>query len=95
MGQNRRYGSDVTDLGLNEFLVRARPLSLSADEIGEGVRDAAEPLPVQAWVRFPEHAIQVRGEAVAWNDRAVWVEFRMLSGATFRAWVWASAVRAR
>jgi hypothetical protein len=52
----------------------------------------SEPVAVEAWVRFPEHPIKVDGRAVAWTRRAVWVEFTMFSGATFRAWVWASAV---
>ncbi|MGO7983762.1 hypothetical protein ACC691_38625, partial [Rhizobium johnstonii] len=35
---------------------------------------------------------RVRGRAVAWTDKAVWVEFEMRGGARRRAWVWASAV---
>jgi hypothetical protein len=93
MGQNRRYGSDLTDATLNEVLTRPRPISLSPDELGrEPVTETDEPIPVEAWVRFPESAIRVQGRAVAWTARAVWVEFTMHSGATFRAWVWASAV---
>ncbi|GAA2230490.1 hypothetical protein N1031_07095 [Herbiconiux moechotypicola] len=94
MGSNRRYGSDVTDAALNEMLVRPRPISLSEGERGAAeVREASEPVPVKAWVRFPEMPVLVDGRAVAWTDRAVWVEFTMRDGSTMRAWVWASAVR--
>ena len=48
---------------------------------------------MEAWVRFPKHPIKVQGRAVARTRRAVWVEFTMRSGATHRAWVWASAVK--
>lgn len=96
MGQNRRYGSDLTDDALNEMLTRPKPISLSTSELGrEQVTEAAEPIPVEAWVRFPEQPVRVEGRAVAWTSRAVWVEFTMRSGATVRAWVWASAVDRR
>ena len=94
MGQNRRYGSDLTWVAVNESIVKPSPISLSKYELGEDPVTSAEsePVAVEAWVRFPEHPIKVDGRAVAWTRRAVWVEFTMLSGATFRAWVWASAV---
>lgn len=97
MGQNRRYGSDLTDAALNEALTRPRPISLSPSELGHDPVTAAEaePVDVEAWVRFPEQPIKVQGRAVAWTRRAVWVEFTMRSGATYRAWVWASAVERR
>jgi len=93
MGQNHRYGSDVTDKTVNEFLIRPAPISLSPREVGaERVDEVEQPVPVRAWVRFPETAIRVEGRAVAWTDRAVWVEFTLRDGSTRRAWVWASAV---
>lgn len=96
MGQNRRYGSDLTDEALNESLTRPRPISLSKHELGqEPPKEADEPIAVEAWVRFPEQAIRIEGRAVAWTSRAVWVEFTMRNGATYRAWVWASAVDRR
>lgn len=95
MGQNRRYGSDLTDTAIDEWLTRPRPISLSEPELGEEpVREADKPIAVAAWVRFPEQAIYVRGQAVAWTSRAVWVEFTY-AGATYRSWVWASAVGRR
>jgi hypothetical protein len=95
MGTNRRYGSDLTDSAINEAVTRPTPISLSPAEIGGHVTDAVDGLPVTAWVRFPETPIQVEGKAVAWTDRAVWVEFTMHNGRTLRAWVWASAVKRR
>ena len=93
LGQNKRYGSDLTDTAINEVVTRPMPISLSKSELGqEPVTTAEEPVDVQAWVRFPEQPIRVDGRAVAWTKRAVWVEFTMRNGATFRAWVWASAV---
>ena len=93
MGQNRRYGSDLTWDAVNEAATRPRPLSLSEEELGDQTITKAEtPIVVEAWVRFPEQAIRVRGTAVAWTARAVWVEFSMRDGSTKRAWVWASAV---
>ncbi|MCS5718587.1 hypothetical protein N1027_10625 [Herbiconiux sp. CPCC 205763] len=93
MGQNRRYGSDLTDAAVTEAVTRPMPISLSEAERGAGaVREAEEPPEVEAWVRFPETPVRVRGRAVAWTDRAFWVEFEMRSGATHRVWVWASAV---
>lgn len=93
MGSNRRYGSDLTDAAVNEVLIRPAPLSLSPEEVGAAnVPEALEPIEVEAWVHFPEAAVRVRGRAVAWNSRAVWVEFTLRDGSTHRAWVWASAV---
>ena len=94
MGQNKRYGSDLSWASVNESIIRPLPISLSKYELGEDAVTPAEgePVEVQAWVRFPEQPIKVQGHAVAWTRRAVWVEFTMLSGATYRAWVWASAV---
>ncbi len=96
MGQNRRYGSDLTDAAVDEAIIRPRPVSLSPAEVGAAkVPEAPEAIPVEAWVRFPESAIRVRGRAVAWTDRAVWIEFTLRDGSTHRAWVWASAVTRR
>ena len=95
MGENRRYGFQQTDPALNDLLTRPKPISLSSTELGTdpaGVPETSEVVKVIAWVRYPETAVQVRGRAVAWTDRAVWVEFTTHAGATHRAWVWASAV---
>jgi hypothetical protein len=93
MGQNSRYGSDVSDQAIQAMVTRPQPISLSRAEIGdEPVKEADAPIVISAWVRFPESPIRVRGKAVAWTSKAVQVEFTMKDGATRRAWVWASAV---
>ena len=93
MGTNRRYGSDVGQDAINEAALRPSPISLTPAEIGqEGVPDAERPVEVQAWVRFSEATIRVRGTAVAWTTRAVLVEFELRNVGRRRAWVWASAV---
>lgn len=91
---NKRYGSDLTEDAINLSVIRPAPISLSAAEIGtpSAPAEVDQPIQVEAWVRFPEAAIHVRGKAVAWSDRAVWVEFTLHDGSTHRAWVWASAV---
>ncbi len=94
MGENKRYGSKDVDPALNDMVTRAKPISLTTAEIGAAaVPEATEPLEVIAWVRYPEASVRVRARAVAWTDRAVWVEFTTHSGATHRAWVWAAAVK--
>jgi hypothetical protein len=72
-----------------EFVVR--PYSLTPAELG-GLPAvmAGEPTPVLAWVRYPATADHVRGLALAWTPRAVYVEWE--DRGTHRAWVWASAV---
>ena len=93
MSSNRRYGSDVQQDTINEFLLRPTPISLTPEEIGQtDVPDVDEPIDVEAWVRFSEASIRVRGRAVAWTDRAVLVEFELRNAGPRRAWVWASAV---
>lgn len=96
MGTNRRYGSDISDTVIVEAVTRPMPISLGKAELGEAlVREAGEPVPIDAWVRFPETAVLVHGVAKAWTDRAVFVEWTMRNGATLHAWVWASAVKRR
>ena len=95
MGENRRYGFQQVDPTINDLLTRPKPISLSPAELGTdpaAVPEIPEPIDVIAWVRYPETAVKVRARAVAWTDRAVWVEFTTHAGATHRAWVWASAV---
>lgn len=73
----------------NDFV--PRPFSLTPDELGNlAVTIASAPTPVQAWVRYPAVAERVRGVALAWTPRAVYVEWE--DRGTHRAWVWASAV---
>lgn len=92
MGQNRRYGSDLTDPALAESLVRAKPISLGERQVGAEVTEAKEPIEVVAWVTFREATVRLPARAVAWTDKAVRVEFTMKDGSNLSAWVWASAV---
>jgi hypothetical protein len=72
-----------------EFVVR--PYSLTPPELGGlPAAMAGEPTRVLAWVRDPATAHHVRGLALAWTPRAVYVEWE--DRGTHRAWVWASAV---
>ena len=67
-----------------------RPFSLTPGELGElPVTVAKAPTPVLA-LRYPAIATRVQGRAVAWTQRAVYVEWE--DRGTHRAWVWASAV---
>lgn len=95
MRTNRRYGSDLTDVAINEALVRPQPISLSKQEVGDEITHAPTDVHVNAWVRFPETPIRVDARAVAWTKRTVCVEFTMCDGSTRRAWVWVSAVERR
>lgn len=73
----------------DEFVVR--PYSLTPPELGGlPAAMAGEPTHVLAWVRYPAAADHVRGLALAWTPRAVYVEWE--DRGTHRAWVWASAV---
>jgi len=73
----------------SEFV--SRPISLLLDELGDlPVTRAKAPTHVLAWVRYPAIAHQVPGLALAWTQRAVYVEWE--DRGTHRAWVWASAV---
>ena len=95
MGENRRYGFQQVDPAIKDLITRPRPISLTSAEVGADttyILEAKDPPEVIAWVRYPEAAVQVKARAVAWTDRAVWVEFTTHTGATHRAWVWASAV---
>jgi hypothetical protein len=72
-----------------EFVLR--PDSLTPAELGGlPAALAGEPKHVLAWVKYPAIANHVRGLALAWTPRAVYVEWE--DRGTHRAWVWASAV---
>lgn len=67
------------------------PYSLTPLELGGlPAALATEPTHVLAWVRYPAIAEHVRGLALAWTPRAVYVEWE--DRGAHRAWVWASAV---
>lgn len=86
------------DRGIDAFVTRPRPISLTADELdleNHPVVQAREPIPVQAWVRFYESTVRPDAEAIAWTDKAVQIRWSGHQGATYTAWVWASAVEKR
>ena len=98
MGTNRRYPSRVAagiDRAIDHVMARPQPLSLSDEELDKehsSVTAAKVPIPVKAWVRYPETAVRASGRALAWTNRAVFVEWDTPGGGVARAWVWASAV---
>jgi hypothetical protein len=93
--KNTRYGSDVRWETVADAVVRPEPISLSQAEVGESVTELPEPVPVRAWIRFPESPVRVEGVATAATADAVHVEFVMRDGRRRRAWVWRSAVKKR
>lgn len=73
----------------NKFV--PRPFSLEPDELAElPVTVAKGSTQVLAWVRYPAIAERVLGVALAWTQRAVYVEWE--ARGIHRVWVWASAV---
>jgi hypothetical protein len=97
MGQNRRYGSDITWQTIAGSLLRSQAVSLSQAEIGEDIVEANKPIAVEAWVRFetPSTPVRIEGVAVAWTRRAVQLEYALPDGTARRVWVHASAVDRR
>ncbi|SEB56452.1 hypothetical protein SAMN04489806_1120 [Paramicrobacterium humi] len=62
------------DRGIDTFLTRTRPISLSNEELdlkNNPVRRPSAPIPVRAWVRFFEATVRPDAEAIAWTDKAV------------------------
>ncbi|POH62936.1 hypothetical protein C3B61_14730 [Cryobacterium zongtaii] len=102
MGANKRYPSGPqpappvqadtlkqVEPEYEEFT--ARPFSLTAEELGRlPAIVVTEPILVLAWVRSPAMSAHVQGRALAWTQRAVYVEWEHRG--LHRAWVWASAV---
>jgi hypothetical protein len=95
VGQNKRYGSDLSWETVAEAVTRPEPISLTQAEVGGAITELPEPVPVRAWVRFPETPVRVEGMATASTEDAVHVEFTMRDGRRRRAWVWRSAVKKR
>jgi len=93
MGQNRRYGTDVSRAAIAETVLRPQPSSLSEAQVGGPVTDSPTPIPVIAWVPFRDTQVELDAHAVAWSPRAVKIRFRLRDGIDRETWVWASAVR--
>ncbi|KTR02303.1 hypothetical protein [Curtobacterium luteum] len=95
MGQNRRYGTDVSRAAVNEFLTRPYPVTLTREEIGpEPPTSVSDGEVVEVWLRFVEVRVQERAVVVAYTDRAVQVEVARRDGSRYRVWVWQGAVTA-
>lgn len=95
MGTNRRYPSAPSGPPAAPAVIQARPIGLTDDELDktrQRLRHATTPIPIRAWVRYPEAATQVVGFALAWTRRAVYIEWQLPAGGIERLWVWASAV---
>jgi len=97
MGQNKRYPGHTIENEVNQLDTRPKPVELTAEELdfaNHPVTTPANPIVVQAWVRFREATIRPRVEVIAWTDRAVQVRWKPApwSDAAVTAWVWASAV---
>jgi hypothetical protein len=98
MGSNRRYADHYDRLmvkRLSEIAIRPTPVSLSEAELdveNDPVTTASNPIPIRAWVRYPETVVRAEGRAVAWTSRAVKIEWESADGEQRSAWVWASSV---
>ncbi|MET4062000.1 hypothetical protein ABIB35_003579 [Arthrobacter sp. UYP6] len=76
---------------------RAEPIELTPEELDFEHYPAATAvpgIPVWAWIRFPNSAERVKGEACTWNAKAVQVLWAD-AGIRRATWVWASAVTRR
>ena len=98
MGTAKRY-ADKVDRQMNASIIRrimesGEPQTLGREELALDrlpLTKPPRPLPVRAWVRYPDGPLEVDAEAVAWTSRAVAV--RWLAGeVAHKAWVWSSAV---
>jgi hypothetical protein len=91
VGTNKRYAAQIEQ----RTMMRGRPLSLTEDEkmLDElAVTTPPRPVLVHAWVRYPEGAVRIRAEAVAWTARAVSIRWVTPTDEKHEAWVWVSAV---
>lgn len=71
-----------------------QPISLMPETIGaDPVRRAPVPIPVRAWVPYPDlrhHAVEAH--AIEWTRKAVRITWTDSWGDPQDAWVWAQAV---
>ena len=91
---------EAFDRHLNTMLTRAKPITLTPAELDleQHPPHEASPgdaVPVSAWVRFPEAAVQVTGVAVKWTNNAVLIRWEAGDGRTLEAWVWKGAATRR
>jgi hypothetical protein len=102
MGSNRRYAESFDRLSKKREAAAAmrdhEPMSLTSEELelhSEPLTRTPTPRPARAWVRYGTTSVQVDAEVVAWTDHAVAIRWKTPDGRHDKAWVWASAVRAR
>jgi hypothetical protein len=101
VGTNKRYADSIDrrmGVQVSESIMRgAQPGTLSPAELQLETKPLTRtPVarPVKAWVRYGAVPLLIDAEAVAWAEHAVAFRWPSPDG-EHRAWVWASAVRAR
>lgn len=101
MGTNRRYadsvGRQMSERVLEIAMRDHQPQSLTDLELElseEPLTRTPKPRP-RAWVRYGNTAALLDVEVVAWTEHAVAIRWETPAGREDKAWVWASAVRAR
>ncbi|GAA0994247.1 hypothetical protein [Subtercola frigoramans] len=101
MGTNKRYSAAVDrrmSERIDQAVPRPTPVTLTAAELdvaNHPIKQAVSVIPVLAWVRFPETAVQAEADAFEWTDKAVHVSWKAADGGRHQAWVWASSVERR
>lgn len=85
------------DSRVAERIMRSgEPLSLTTAELEldvEPLTKTPKPMPVKAWVRYPDAPLLVDATVVAWTSRAVAITWDGPDNSRSRAWVWSDAVR--
>lgn len=98
IGTNKRYAEQIDrriSANIDETVMRGEPFTLTDDELELDSQPLTKPpvaVPAVAWVRYGPVAMRLSVEVVAWTERAVAIRWKTPSGATQRAWVWASSV---
>ena len=94
MGENKRYGEGI-EQQIEEAVIRPQPIGLTDAELDlahHPITEAQTPIPVRAYLRFPEAVIRPECVVIAWTDRAVKLRVTMRNSTATDVWVWASAV---
>lgn len=97
MTKNRRYEHYYDDLNYERMAsVPTAPIAIPMQAYGpEPVVWAERPLPVWAWVSWPDRpAERIACQAAGWNDRVVFVRWYSPRG-EIQATVWRNAVTRR
>lgn len=97
VGVNRRYPAKV-NRELEELLSRPQPISLSEVELDGADQTAitpARPIPVLAFIRFPEQAVPIDAIVIRYTPRCLLIEYETRAGAVHQVWIWSSAARTK